>query len=101
MRISTATHRALALAIPALLLGLAFGCGSSGSSQSLGGPAPEVGTPITAGQVQFVNGCAVGLTLLLNGSSLGVLAASGGTMSVPITQFNQGNANVVMPYPNL
>jgi len=96
-------HRALALAISALALTLAPGCGSGGNgSDSLGGPPPGVGAPtITAGQVQFLNSCAVSLTLFSNGSSLGILSASGGSMSIPIAQFNQGGANIVMPYPNV
>ncbi len=89
------------LATTVLLLGFALGCGSSGDDgddgPGLGAPTP---IPITAGQVTFVNRCAVSLTLNSTGPALGTLNANGGWVSVAVSAFNQGSQNVVMPYPN-
>jgi hypothetical protein len=74
----------------------------AGSLASCGGDDIPLGSsPITAGQVTFVNNCAVSLTLKSTGGpQLGTLAANGGQTSVAVSSFNQGGANVVMPYPN-
>jgi hypothetical protein len=86
---------------------IASGCGSDGSKSAVPGPGPEDGgggddglPAITAGQMIFVNSCAVGLTIHSSGPSIGTLAANGGTASIPISSFNQGAQNVILPYPN-
>ena len=87
-----------------VLLGLLFllavsACGGGNDdagSGNLGSPAPQ----ISAGQVTFVNNCAVSLTLYSTGPSLGTLAANGGTLSKSVSEFNQNNQNLVIPYPN-
>jgi len=86
----------------ALLCALAAACGGGDDDDSgLGGPAPAPGAPqITAGQVTFVNSCAVGLTVRSSGPAIGTLAANGGTVSVAVASFNQGAQNVIMPYPD-
>ena len=86
------------LTITVLLLGLALGCGSSGDDD--GGPDLGAPVPITAGQVTFVNRCAVSLTLRSSGPALGTLRANGGSVSVNFSKFHQGGQNVVMPYPS-
>ena len=97
----SASHRTIGTALVAMLAAvLAAGCGGDGGSDGdgLGEPAPAPG--ITAGQVTFLNSCAVSLTLQSSGPALGTLAASGGTVSVAVSAFNQGAQNVIMPYPN-
>jgi len=56
--------------------------------------------PPSAGQVIFVNNCAVSLTLYSSGPSLGTLAANGGIMYEALSEFNQNSQNLIIPYPN-
>jgi hypothetical protein len=56
--------------------------------------------PLSAGQVTFVNNCAVSLTLYSTGPSLGTLAANGGNLFKAVSGFNQDSPNLVIPYPN-
>ncbi len=92
------------------LLSIAPGCGDSvGAPDEVDHEEELIGAvPITAGQVTFVNSCAMPLTLWssIEGLTLGSLAAKGAPkqkdqISVPITAFNPGGQNVVIPYPNL
>ena len=50
--------------------------------------------------VEFVNSCSKPLSLFMSGSVL-VTLQPGGTHQMAISDFNQGGANVVMPYPDL
>lgn len=56
-----------------------------------------------AAHVDFVNSCNQPLTLVQGGSPAVVLATvqPGATFSMKISDFNQGGANLVIPYPNL
>jgi hypothetical protein len=63
-------------------------------------PTAVAGQTVTAGQVTFLNSCAVSLTLLSNGRPLARLDPRA-QRSFAITSFTQGGANVVIPYPNL
>lgn len=88
-----------------LCLALAAGCGGNGGSggQDVTSPGPAEPTPtpgITAGNVTFVNWCPVSLTMYSTGPTIGTLAANGGSVTIPVTQFNQGAQNLVIPYPN-
>jgi len=88
------------------------GCGDgsqSGSSDPLA-KEDEVdgsdgeGTPsvaITAGNVTFVNHCAVALSFHSSGPAIETLDANGGNVAIAISSFSSGGANVVMPYPVL
>ena len=66
----------------------------------LSAPGRAAGQTITAGQVTFLNSCAYNLTLLANGRPLARLNP-GAQQSFAISSFTPGDANVVMPYPNL
>ena len=99
-----AGSRRTSAALVALALVVAPGCGNGGGSDSGGSDDDGLGAippAITAGQVTFLNNCAVGLTLHSSGPALGTLAANGGQTSVAISAFNQGGPNIVIPYPNL
>jgi len=54
----------------------------------------------TAGKVTFVNSCSYSLTLLNNGQQLAKLDPKG-QITKDISSFVQGNANVIIVYPNL
>jgi hypothetical protein len=92
--------------VATVALVLAAGCGGSDTTKSGGpgpgaGPDPDVGGPaISAGNVTFVNSCAVSLSFHSSGPAIGTLSANGGTVTIPISQFNQGGQNVIIPYPN-
>jgi hypothetical protein len=53
-----------------------------------------------AGQVKFVNSCKYSLTFNSTGPQIGTLAP-GASKSIPISSFNQGGQNRIIPYPNL
>jgi hypothetical protein len=94
-----------ACAVLALALLVASGCGGSSGSSSGGGSDDDGlgATPpsITAGQVTFLNNCAVPLSFHSSGPAIGTLAANGGQTSIAISAFNQGGPNIIIPYPNL
>lgn len=105
------TRRVSWMLIAALSLALGVGCGGGdGGSGGSGGPnvgSPEPAEPtpaptptITAGNVTFINSCSVSLTLYSTGPSIGTLAANGGTVTIPVSSFNQGGQNLIIPYPN-
>ena len=54
----------------------------------------------TAGKVTFVNSCSYSLTLLNNGQQLAKMDPKG-QITKDISSFVQGNANVIIVYPNL
>lgn len=90
-----------------LAAGLAIGCGDDGNQASSndtgggGGGFIDVTPPeIVAGQVTFVNNCAVNLSLQSNGKHLGTLTKNGGSIEIAVSAFVQGGANVVLPYPD-
>jgi hypothetical protein len=81
------------------------GSGSGSDGQVVTAPAPAEPTPIptptiAAGNVTFVNYCSVSLTIYSTGPTIGTLAADGGTTTIPVSSFNQGGQNVIIPYPN-
>lgn len=97
------TGRGAARALALLALVALAACGGSGSK----GAAPEPdddglggGIGITAGNVTFVNSCAVPLSFHSTGPAIGTLAANGGTVTIAVSAFNQGGPNVIMPYPD-
>jgi len=94
--------RRLAPSLMALLaLVAASACGgSSDDGDGLGAPSPAPTSTITAGQVTFLNSCAVSLSFKSSGPAVEMLAANGGTVSIPVASFNQGGQNVIMPYPD-
>ena len=53
-----------------------------------------------AGQVKFVNSCKYSLTFNSTGPQIGMLAP-GASKTIPISSFNQGGQNRIIPYPNL
>ncbi|MBY0275383.1 hypothetical protein K2Z84_08580 [Candidatus Binatia bacterium] len=112
MKILAVIERRVAIRILGALLAVAFcaacGGGSSGSGsggQTIGDPEPAEPTPaptpaITAGNVIFVNYCLMDLTIYSTGPSIGTLAANGGTVTIPVSSFNQGGQNLIIPYPD-
>jgi len=53
-----------------------------------------------AGQVKFVNSCKYSLTFNSTGPQIGTLSP-GANKTIPISSFNQGGQNRIIPYPNL
>jgi len=78
---------------------LAVGCGDGADDgPGLGAGAP---TPTPTPVVRFVNDCAVDVTVHSSGPSVGRLTANGGAVVVPLSAFNQGQANLIIPYPDI
>ena len=61
---------------------------------------PGLSAAQDAGQVKFVNSCSYSLTFNSTGPQIGTLAP-GASKSIPISSFNQGGQNRIIPYPNL
>lgn len=102
--LAMATGRGTARVCGAIaLVALCAACGGGGSGgQTVPAPDPDdtVGPTITAGNVTFLNSCAVPLSFHSSGPAIGTLSANGGSVTIPVSQFNQGGQNVVIPYPD-
>ena len=87
------------LAAAASLL-LAAACGGSSGTKSAPPDPDAVGPGISAGNVTFLNSCAVPLSFHSSGPAIRTLSAGGDYVTIPIAQFNQGGQNVIIPYPD-